>query len=276
MIEEIHVLRRIQHLEQGRCRVALVRGADLVDLVQHDDRIGYIHFLHCLDKFSRHSADIGTPMPLDLGLIAHATHGEAIKFASQGLGDGMTDGRLADARRADQQDDGTGDLALHGADRDKLQYPVLDVVEPGVIPIQYRTRMFQVQHIFRIHAPRQQREPIQIVARDRIFRRAGFQHRQLLHFVIDTPLGRRRQAEHLEAFTEGVDLSGTVVLGDTELLLDRLELLAQKELTLIGVDFFFHLLAQMHLGLGDLDFFLQHHQHLFQPCEQMGGLQHLL
>jgi hypothetical protein len=39
VVAERRVLRRVEHLEQGRARVAAPVGADLVDLVEEDDRV---------------------------------------------------------------------------------------------------------------------------------------------------------------------------------------------------------------------------------------------
>ena len=96
VIEEVDVLLGVEHLEQRRGRIALEGLTHLVDLVEHDHRVLDFHFLERLDQLAGHGADIGAPVALDLGLIAHAAYREAVELATQRLGDGATHRGLAD------------------------------------------------------------------------------------------------------------------------------------------------------------------------------------
>src|SRR5438874_9904074 len=77
MVRERVVLRRIEHLEQ-RCRgIALERDAQLVDLIEQEDRILGARLLHALNDPAGHGAHIRPAMPTDVGLVARSTEGNA-------------------------------------------------------------------------------------------------------------------------------------------------------------------------------------------------------
>ena len=76
VIAEGVVLRRVQHLEQGRRRVAAVVGADLVDLVQQHDRVHRAGLGDGPDDAAGQRADVGAPVTADLGLVADATESD--------------------------------------------------------------------------------------------------------------------------------------------------------------------------------------------------------
>src|SRR5690606_41381274 len=57
---------------QRRSRVAAVIGADLVDLVQHDDRIHRAGFLDRPNDPAGQRTDVRTPMTPDLRLVTDA------------------------------------------------------------------------------------------------------------------------------------------------------------------------------------------------------------
>ncbi len=274
MIEEVDVLLGIEHLEQSRGRVALERLAQLVDLVEHDHRVLDLDLLERLHQLAGHGTDVGAPMALDLGLVAHAAHREAIELPAQRLGDGAAHGGLAHPGRADQQQDGATHVALEGALGEELDDPLLDVLEAVVVAVEYRAGMGQVELILAAHAPRHRGEPVEVVARGAVLRRAGLQHRELVELLFDAGQHLGRHDEALETVAEGVDVVLAVVLGDAQLALDHLELLAQKELALtllhLGVD----LLADLGLQLGDVDLLAQQRQHLLHARLHRQRLQH--
>jgi len=98
VVEEVLVLLRVEDLEQGRGRVALETGADLVDLVEHDQRVGGLAGLDRLEELARHRADVGPAVALDFSLVPHPAEGKAVELAAQTPGDGLPDRGLADAR----------------------------------------------------------------------------------------------------------------------------------------------------------------------------------
>ena len=170
MVEEVDVLFRVEGLQQRRGGVALVALAHLVDLVEHDDRVHYADVLQGLHQFARLGADVGAPVPLDLGFVAHAANTEAVERPSQGFGNGFADAGLADAWRAYEQDNRTAYFALVGTHRKKLKDSLLDVVEAGMVKVQHLARMLEVKLVFAVNAPGQGGCPVQVVAGDGILR----------------------------------------------------------------------------------------------------------
>ena len=145
MVAEGVVLRRVEHLEQGRRRVAAVVGADLVDLVEQDDRVHRAGLLDGADDPAGQGADVRAPVAADLGLVAHAAEGDPDEVAAEGARDGLAERGLADAGRADQREHGAGAAAADdleaargapGPDGEVLDDPVLHVVEAGVVGVE--------------------------------------------------------------------------------------------------------------------------------------------
>ena len=155
MVQEVGVLLRVQHLQQGRGRVTVVGGADLVQLVEHDHRIGRAAALDRLDELAGHGADVGAPVPLDLGLVAHAPEAEAEELAPERVGDRAADRGLADAGWADQQQDRAGDGLLQRADGEELDDAILDVLETVVIAVEDAPRLGETELVLGVDAPGQ-------------------------------------------------------------------------------------------------------------------------
>src|SRR5215218_3335638 len=136
VIAEGVVLRRIEHLEQGGARIAAPVGPHLVDLVEHDHRVHRAGVPQRADQAAGKSADIGSPVAPDLGLVSHAAERHAHELPAGGASDRLADRGLARTGRADQREDGAGALVLPDAallaelaDSDVLGDAVLDVLE---------------------------------------------------------------------------------------------------------------------------------------------------
>ncbi len=83
------VLLRVEHLEQRRARVAAEVHADLVDLVEHEDRVVRAAGLDVLDDPAGQRADVGAPVTADLGLVVDAAEAHAHELAAHGPGDDL-------------------------------------------------------------------------------------------------------------------------------------------------------------------------------------------
>ncbi len=99
VIAELRVLLRIEHLEQRRGRIAAEICAELVDLVEHEDRIARARLLQPLQDAARQRADVGAAMAADLRLVAHAAERDAHELAPHRARDRAAERGLADARR---------------------------------------------------------------------------------------------------------------------------------------------------------------------------------
>ena len=105
VVTEGVVLRGVEHLEQGGRGVAPVVGPDLVDLVEEDDGVLRPRLDERTHEAAGLRADVGPPVPADLGLVPDATERDADELAPERPSDGLAEGRLADARRADEGED---------------------------------------------------------------------------------------------------------------------------------------------------------------------------
>ena len=81
------VLLRVQHLEQGRRRVAAEVRAQLVHLVEHEHRVLALRAAQALDDLAGQGADVGAAVAADLRLVAHAAQADAVELAAHGGGD---------------------------------------------------------------------------------------------------------------------------------------------------------------------------------------------
>ena len=83
VVAERVVLRRVEHLEQRRRRVAAVVRADLVDLVEQHDRVHRAGLLDGPDDPAGQRADVRPPVAADLGLVADAAERDPDELAAR-------------------------------------------------------------------------------------------------------------------------------------------------------------------------------------------------
>ena len=105
MIDERVVLFRVEHFEQGRGGIAAEVHAELVDLVEHEQRVVRLCVADRLDDAAGQGSDVGAAMTADLRLVTHAAERDALELAPDGTGDRATERRLARARRPDEAQD---------------------------------------------------------------------------------------------------------------------------------------------------------------------------
>ena len=250
------VLGRVEHLEQGRARVAAPVGADLVDLVEHDHRVHRPGVTQRTHQAAGERTDVRAPVAADLGLVADAAERHADELAAGRAGDRLADRGLAGAGRADQGEDGAGALVLLDAallaqllDRQVLRDAVLDVLEAGVVGVEHLAGGRRIELLVGGLAPRHGDQPVEVGADHRGL--AGLlAHALQARELLEGLLGHRLRHAGLG------DLLA-VLLGDrgavlAQLALDRLHLLAQDVLALLlvraGLDVLADLLAQLQLG----------------------------
>ena len=156
VVSEGVVLGRVEHLEQRRGGVSAPVGADLVDLVQEDHRVHRAGVPESPDQASGQRADVGAPVPADLGLIAHAAERHAHELAPGGAGDRLADRGLAGSRRADQRQDGPrlgvgldATVCAQLAHGQVLGDAVLDVLEALVVCIEHGSGRDRVKVLLR-------------------------------------------------------------------------------------------------------------------------------
>ena len=276
VVAEAGVLLRVEDLEQGRGRVALEGGADLVDLVEHQDRVGATGAFHRLEELAGHGPDVGAAVPLDLRLVAHAAQGETVEGAPEGGGDGVADAGLANPRGADQAEDRAGDVPLHLADGDELEDAVLDVLQPVVVAVEDLARLVQIVAVLAELSPGEDGQPVEVVAGDGVLGRVGLQQAQLLQLLVDRLLRLVVEFQLLQPSLVLLDLGGLPLLLQPQLLLDRLELFLEEELPLLLGDLFLDLLADLGLQPRNLQLLLEQHQHPVDALAHLEGGEDLL
>jgi hypothetical protein len=106
VVAEGVVLGRVEHLEQRRGRVAPVVGAELVDLVEHDDRVHGPRLAQGPHQAARLGPHVGAAVTPDLGLVAHAAERDPDELAPEGAGHRLAERGLADPGRPDEGQDG--------------------------------------------------------------------------------------------------------------------------------------------------------------------------
>ena len=117
VIAERVVLRRVEHLEQRRRRIAAPVGADLVDLVEHDHRVHRAGVAQRAHQPSRQRADVGAAMAADFRFVAHAAERHADELPPGGSRNRLANRGLARSRRADQREDDAGPAVCRSCPR---------------------------------------------------------------------------------------------------------------------------------------------------------------
>ena len=115
VIAERVILRRVEHLEQRRRRIAAPVGADLVDLVEHDHRIHGAGIAQRPHQPSGQRADVGAAMAADLRLVAEPAERHAHELPAGRLGDRLANRRLAGSGRSDQREHDPRPARVHHA-----------------------------------------------------------------------------------------------------------------------------------------------------------------
>src|SRR5207253_794055 len=88
-----------------RGRVAAKIAPDLIDLVEDEDRVDRAGVLHRLEHPAGQRADIGAPMPADLGLVVYAAERDVDEAAAERLGDRAAQRRFANPWRPNEAQD---------------------------------------------------------------------------------------------------------------------------------------------------------------------------
>src|SRR5690606_11896981 len=285
VVDEVRVLRRVEDLEQRRGGVALEGRAQLVHLVEQEHRVLGARLADALDDAARHGADVRAAVAADVGLVARAAKTYADVLAAQRLGDGLRDARLANAGRADEEQDGPAvdlegvdlavlrPLALQLAHGQVLEHAVLDLLEAVVVLVEDLLGVLELEAVLGADVPWQLDDRREVRADHRGFRRVWVHAGQAVELALGLLHDDLGQLEGLELLAERLDLV-LLVVGTRQLLLECLDLLAEEELALVAVDLVLDLALEATLGLLQLDLGVDEHQHLAEPLRDGGRLEH--
>ena len=204
-------------------------------------------------------------MSANLGLVADAAERQAIECPAHGAGDRFSERSLAGTRRTDEAEDRAARLGLELADRQELQDAVLDDLKIVVVLVQDPARLGKLDLVLALLRPGKCDQPVEVGTADDVLRRGRGHRAQAVQLAVGGLPGLRRHAGLLDLLLQLLDRDLIVVVRP-QLLLDRLELLAQHELALpllhLVLDFLLNLAAQL--------------QHLDLAAEMPGQLQEAL
>mmetsp|Transcript_11480 Transcript_11480/g.34080 ORF Transcript_11480/g.34080 Transcript_11480/m.34080 type:complete len:824 (+) Transcript_11480:877-3348(+) len=270
------VLRGVEDLEERGGRVPREAAPELVNLVDHDHRVGCGGGLEALDELARHGAHVGAAVALNLRHIVQAAHGEAVKLAVEGLGDGLADGGLAHARRPHKAQD----LALRGPaqrpDSDELLDALLDVLHAVMLLVEHLLGAREVKVLLLVDAPGQNSEPVEVVTRGVELSARVLEALELELLLVNHFARLLRDRLVREALLKLGEEHLLVVLLHAQLFLDLLELLAQDVVALVVGELLLRLLGDLGLHAAELELLLEQLERLAQARFHIQLLEHLL
>ena len=250
VVAEALVLLGVEDLQQRGRRIAAEVAAELIDLVQHQQRIVGAGAADGLDNAAGHRPDVGAAVAAQLGLIVQAAQAHALELAAQRPRDRLAQRRLARARRADETQDRRLGLRVELQHAEVLEDALLDVLQVEVVLVEDLARQPDLEPVLGGLAPGQLDHEVQVGADHLVVgrgRRQPLQPPQLAVGLLAHLLG---QVELGQPLAQLLDLGLLRVLF-AQFLLDGVQLLPQQVLAL--------LLGQLALGLaGDLAAQLQH------------------
>ena len=234
------VLRRVEHLEQRRGRVTPHVGAELVDLVEQDDGVHGAGLPQGTHQATRLGADVGATVAADLGLVAHATEGDADELPVERPGHRLAQRGLADTGRADEDQDRPGPTAVDRrqatlgaqlAHREVFEDALLHVHEPVVVLVEDVGRGGDVEGVLGADTPGQLEHGVEPGADPAALGALLVGALQLVELTFDRGAHVVGQRGRVDAGTQVVT-AVCAVAQLAELLADRVHLATQQELTL--------------------------------------------
>ena len=279
VVPERVVLLRIQRFQQRRRRVAAEVASQLVDLVQHKDRIVGLRAAQRLHDLPRQGPDVGAAMAANLGFVVHAAERDTLELASQGARNAAAERGLAYAWRSDEAEDGPLHIRLETAHAQVVEDAILHPLQIVMIQVENLLRLGDVHFAAGRLGPRQHRQPLDVIARERVVGGHGRHPREPVELLGGFLLHLGRHACGFDLLPQLLDiLLALVQLAD--FLLDGFQLFAQVVIALrllhLVLDFGLDLVAQL-LDFGFLGQMLvdalhaQHHVGRFQQFLLVGG-----
>ena len=214
-------------------------------------------------------------MPANLRFIAHAAERDARKLPPQRVRHALAQRRLAHARRPGQAQDRAFEIVLELDDREEFQQPVLHLFQPEMLLIKNAFRRRQIERVGARARPRHRHQPIEIIARDRVF---GHRRRGLLEpvqFLQRDLLDLLGQLVFLDQQPQVVHLARPR-LALAQLALDGPHLLAQEKFALALGHRTGDVVLNLRADVQHLDLAPEQRQQPRQPRLDPGHLQQLL
>ena len=233
------VLLWIEDFEQGRGGVSVVVAAELVNLIQHKQRVAGARLLQVLKHAARHRPDVGFSVTADFGFVAQPSEAHAHVFAAERLGNASTQRRFSNPWRAVQTQDGGLEVALDFEHGEVLDDALLDFFEAVVVLVEHGLGVIQVKIVLRHLIPWQVEQRLEVIGLHAVFAGLRVHPLELADFLVKgfsgvvwPILGGCLGALFKDFLLEGIG---------PELVLDGLHLLVQEELPLLLVEVGFDL-----------------------------------
>ena len=207
-------------------------------------------------------------MAADLRLVAHAADREADELAPERVRDRVPERGLADARRPDEAEDLPRDLVAQLRDGEVLDDPVLHLLEVEVVVVEHLPRVLEVEVVVGVDAPRQRQDPLEVGADDAVLGGCRRQPLEAAELAVGGLADVVRQRGQLgEPLAQLLDL-GLLRVVLAELLLDRLQLLAQEVLALALLHLRLDLRLDLRAELEHLELPAEDRRHLAQALRR--------
>ena len=275
VVDKSVVLLAVEHLEQCRGGIALVVGAELIDLVEDQQRIAGAAFADRVDDAAGHRGDIGAAVAADLSLVTHTAQGDAMALSADRLTDGGRDGGFADAGRADQTDDLPLCLIAQLADGELFDDALLDLIKTVMVAVKLFAHSLQIDILLCRRIPRELQNGVDVGLDHAGFVGADGQALQsgaLLQERFFDLLGQLHIGDLLTKFVDIIEFAALA-----QLVADHVHLLAQVVIALALVDALLRLFHDVLLDAHNEDLVLHGVDQHLKAIGQVDGLEdHLL
>ena len=269
MILEAAVLLRVENLEQRRRRIAAKILAELVDLIEQEQRVRRPRLLDVRNDLAGKRADVGAPVAADFRLVADAAQRLANELAARGSRDRAAERRLADAGRADEAQDRSLELVRARLDRKIFDDPLLDLLEAVMVLVENLLRLGDILLEPGFLAPGQAEQHVEIVAGDGGLGRHRRHRAKLLQLRIGAGAGLLRKPGLADLLGELLKLVAALLAFVAELALNRFELLIQIIFALRLLHLAFDAAADLLLDLEHAELALHEGEHHFEAAARI-------
>src|SRR5215510_335442 len=163
------VLSGVEDLQQRGGRVAVKTRAELIDFIEHEDRIATTGLSDPLNNIAGKRADIGTPMASNIRLVVDPTQTLAHELAIHRSSDALPERSLAHSGGTHQTQNRAFPFRHELTNREKFNNALFHFLETVMVSVENFTCLRKIDLFFGKNAPRQLRQPVQISPYHRVF-----------------------------------------------------------------------------------------------------------
>ena len=276
VVAEGRVLLRVEHLQHRARRVAAEVGAHLVDLVDHQHRVARAGVAHRADDRARASRRCRCAGGRGSRTRRARRPRRCARRSARACPPPSGRARSCPRPAAHEAEDRRARVGLQLAHREELEDAVLHQLDVVVVAIEVLARRLEVERVLAEARPGKRGEPLEVGADHPVLhrlRRAGARSaaaraRPALRACSGSPASSSCSRSSCGLGLRLVHLA--------ELLLDRLELLAQPVLALPAVHLRLHLGLDAGADLHELELAGEHLREHPQPARHVALLEELL